>query len=100
MVETLCPEMRVGCRFDKRRIDPDLVPRAPDAAFEHIVDPKLAADFLGVHALIFIRKRSIARHDQNILQSRQIRGQIIGDPICEVLLLGVIAEVREGQDGN
>jgi hypothetical protein len=30
VVETLRPKMRVGCRINKLRIDPNLVPRAPD----------------------------------------------------------------------
>ena len=67
VVETLCPEMRIGCRIDKLRIYPDLVPRAPDAAFEHIPHPQFAADLLRVQVLVLVRECSIAGDYQDIL---------------------------------
>ena len=100
VVETLCPKMRVGCGVDQLGVDPDLVARTPDAAFEHIAHPKLAADLLGVHLLAFVREGSAARDHQNIPQPRQIGCQIVGDPVREILLFGILAEICEGQDDD
>src|SRR5439155_2229354 len=53
LVETLGPQMRVGCGVNQLRVDPDLVAGTPDAAFEHIPHPKLTTDLLGVHLLAY-----------------------------------------------
>src|SRR5205807_3486151 len=96
VVETLRPKMRVGCRINKLRIDPDLVPRAPDTPLEHIPHPKLAADLLGVDALVFVREGRVARDDQNMPQARQIGRQIVGDAVGDILLSSAFAEIVEG----
>src|ERR1700730_936983 len=65
VVETFRPEMRVGCGVDELRVDPDLVAGTPDAAFEHIPHPNLAADLLRVQVLVFVRECSCARSPEH-----------------------------------
>src|SRR5262245_43326453 len=54
VVKTLRPEMRVGRCIDQLRVDPDLITRSSDAAFQCIAHPKFAADLVSVHAIAFV----------------------------------------------
>ena len=89
--------MRVGFGIDQLSVDTDLVAQPPHAAFEHIAHTKLAADLLGGDPLALIGERGIDRDHQHARDARQISRQILGDPIGEVLLLGIVAEVGEWQ---
>src|SRR5262249_55809555 len=62
--------------------------------------PKFAADLLSVYALAFVRERGIARDHENVLQARQLCGRVVGVSIGEILLLGVFAEICEGQNDD
>ena len=96
-VEPLCPQMRVSVRVDQLGVDPDAVTRPPDAPFKQVTDAELAADLLRFDPLPLIGERGIARNYEHPLDPRQIGGQILGDPIREILLFGVVAEVGKGQ---
>ena len=90
--------MRVPFGIDQLCVDTDLVTRPPDTPFEHITHAKLAADLLGVDPLALIGERSIARDHQHTRDARQIGGQILGNPVREILLLRIFAEISKGQD--
>ena len=96
-VEPLGPEMRVGLGIDQLGVDADLVARPPDAPFQHIAHAQLAADLLRVDRLVLIGERGIARDHEHIRDPRQIGRQILGDPVGEILLIRVVAEIGEGQ---
>jgi hypothetical protein len=59
--------------------------------------PQLSSDLLGVDPLALIGERGIARDHEHVRDPRQIRRQILGDSVREILLLRVIAEVGERQ---
>ena len=92
--------MRVALGIDQLRINAELVARPPDAPFEHIAHTKLAANLLGVCPLVLKGERGIARDHERAPDARQIGREILGDPVREILLLTVVAEVREGQHDN
>ena len=50
-VEPLRPQMRIGLGIDQLGVDADLIARSPDAAFQHVAHPQLAADLLCVNSL-------------------------------------------------
>src|SRR5262249_18752975 len=95
VVETLRPKMRVGGGVNQLGVDPDLVAGTPDAAFEYVPHPKLAADLLCVDAPVFVREGRVARDHQNMLQARQIGCQIVDNPVGKILLSSAFAEVGE-----
>jgi hypothetical protein len=99
-VEPLRPYVRVGFGVYQLSIHADLVPRPTDAPFEHIAYAQLLADLLRVNWLVPISECGITRDYEHVRDPRQIRGQIIGDTIHEVLLLRVVAEIGEGQHNN
>src|SRR5271167_1193249 len=92
--------MRIGRRIDQLSVDADLATRPPDAPFEHVADTKLAADLLRVDWLVPIRQRGISRDNEHVREPREIGREIVGDPVREVLLLPVVAEVCKGQDDD
>jgi len=96
-VEALGPQMRVCGSTDQLRVDSDLIARSPDASFQHVAHPQLAADLLCVDRLVPVRERGIPRDHEHICKSRQIGRQIFGDSICKILLLDIVAEIGEWQ---
>src|SRR6516165_6245511 len=84
--------MRVALSIDQLGVDANPVAQPADAAFEHITHPKLAPDLLGLDPLSLIGECGIARDHKHVRDARQIGRQILGDPICKVLLLRVVAE--------
>jgi|SRR6516162_855923 len=92
--------MRVCLGIDQLSVDPNLIGRPPDAAFEHVAHTKLATDLLRVDRLVPIGERSVARNHQRLLDPRQIRRQILSYSIGEILLLRITAQVGERQDDN
>jgi hypothetical protein len=45
-------------------------------------------------------ERSIARDYEHAHDPREIGRQILGDPVREILLVWIVAEVRKGQDND
>ena len=52
-------------------------------------------DLLGIDRLAFVGKRGVACDHQAALDPGNVGRQIIGDPVGEVFLLGVIAAIGE-----
>ena len=90
-VEPLCPQMRIGFGIDQLGSDADPVSRPLNLPFEHIVYTKLVANPLRVDRPIPVGKGGIARDHEHVQDPRQIGRQIPGDPVCEILLFGVVA---------
>ena len=88
--------MGVGFGIDQLGVDADLLARPLDAPFKDIVNAQLAAYLLGVDRLVLICERGIARNHETVCDARQIGCQVFGDPVREILLLPVVAEVGEG----
>jgi hypothetical protein len=99
-VEPFCPKMRIGRSIDQLGVDTDLVARSPDAPLEHVAHAQLAADLLRVNRLVPVCECGIARDHEHILEPREIGREVLGDPVREILLLPVVAEVRKGQDDD
>jgi hypothetical protein len=89
--------MRVCLGIDQPGVDPHLAARPLDTAFQHIADAELAADLLCGERLVAIREGGMARDHERVRDPRQIGRQIVGDPVRKVLLVGVAAEIDEGQ---
>ena len=99
-IEGFRPQMRVGLGIDQ--LDIDSCPRTGSAyaSFQHIANPKLAADLFRGSRPIPVSKRGIARDHEHIGDPRQIARHILRDPIGKILLLAIVAQIREGQHDN
>ena len=90
--------MRVGLGVDQLDTDTNPVARPLDAPFQHIAHSQLAPDLLRVSGPVAIGERGIAGDHGHIREPRQIRRDVLGDAVCEVLLFAVVAQIDEGQD--
>ena len=92
--------MRAGLSRDELRIDLDLFARASHAAFEHVAHAEFTPDRFRVNLPAFECKRGVAGDNEAIGNVRKISRKIVGDPIGEILLLGVAAQVLERQNND
>src|SRR5215471_9825990 len=92
-IEPLGPQMRVAFGIDELGVDADLVAQATDAPFQQITDPQLTANLLGIDRLVPISERRVVGDHEHARKPRQI----LSDPVREILLLPVVAEVGKGQ---
>ena len=92
--------MTPGCRIDELRVDPNLVTSAAHTALEDVSDPEILRHFPGCDGLALIGEGCVAGDDEEAGDLGQIRDQVLGHAIGEVVLLGLAAHVGERQDGN
>src|SRR5208282_5636436 len=98
-VETLGPELRTGFGIDELDIDPYLVAGPLYAALEDVTHAQFSADPLDV-IVALVGESGVAGDHQASLDARDVGRQIFGDPISEILLPRVVAEIGERQDNN
>ena len=98
LVEPLGPEMTARFGVDELHIDAHAVSAALDAAFEDIADVQLAADLLQIDGLALVGEGRVAPDHERASNARKIGRQALRDPIDEMLLLRVAADIGERQD--
>ena len=97
-VVLLGPELGVAQGVDQLCGDAERVPRAAHAPFEHIPDAELPADV--AHPLgraLELHGRG-PRDEPERADAREVGDELLGEPLGEILVLGVGAPVHEGQD--
>ena len=94
------PQVRIACRIDQLRGDADALPGTADAAFEHRRDVELLRDRRYVDVLALEEERRSARCDAQSADLRQHVQELVGEPVGEVLVLFVAAQVDEGKHGD
>ena len=97
-VVALGPQVIAAGHLDQLRRDPQPVSRPLNAALENGPCSKLPADRSHVAGLALVGERGCARHDVEPLHVRQFVGDLLADPIAQVLVLGVGAEVGEREN--
>src|SRR5262249_18034806 len=97
-VETVGPQMRAACRIDELRRDAHAVGRLARAAFEHVANAELATDLPYIYGMTLVGEARVAGDHEQVAKARQRRGDILDDPVGEIVLLGVAAQILERQD--
>ena len=100
LVEPLGPEMIARFGVDELHVDAHAVSAALDAALEDIADVQLAADRLHVERLALVGERRIAGDHEGASNAREVGRQALRDPVDEMLLLRVAADIGERQDDD
>ena len=70
------------------------------AAFQHIPHAHLPTHVLHLHRFAFVGKRGVAGDDKETGNLGEVGGDVFGDAIAEIVLLGIVAHVDEGQDDD
>src|SRR5689334_19821428 len=71
-----------------------------DASLQNVTSPKFLRRGTQIKRLILVMKRGSPSDHQELWKSRQLRDDVLGDPIAEVILTGVIADIDEWQHGD
>jgi hypothetical protein len=90
--------MIAGFGINQLHVDPQAAAAALHRTLEHISNVQLAADLAHVGRLPLVGERGIAGDHERAANARQIRGQALGDAIDKIILLGIVADVHEGED--
>ena len=100
LVEPLGPEMIARFGIDQLDIDAYSVSAALNAAFEDIANVQLAPDLLQIDGLALVGERRITRDYDRAPYAREVGREALGDPVDEMLLLPVAADIGERQDDH
>ncbi|MEY9163431.1 hypothetical protein ABIE78_001550 [Sinorhizobium fredii] len=86
-------------RVDQLGVDAHAPSGASCAPLQQVAHAKVLGDFADVHHLSFIGKGRVACDDEQTGAPGQVGDQVFGQPIREGFLLGVVADIHEGQHG-
>ena len=74
--------------------------RFAHTSFQDKIHREFLPNLLHLYRFSFIGKGSVTRDDEQAGDFRQVRNDVLGDAVAEILLLGVAAHVVEWQNGD
>jgi hypothetical protein len=92
----MCP----GRGIDELSRDAHSVCPLANAAFQHVAHPKLAPDLLHVDGAALVCEARAAGDDEQRLETRQRRDDVIYHAVGEIFLFRIGAQVGEGENGD
>ncbi len=96
-VVALGPDVAAGRPVDQLGRDPDAVAGLAHAAFERMPHAELAAHLPQIGGAALVGEGGVARDHQQTGDLGEVGDDVLGDPVGEILLLGVGAHVLERQ---
>ena len=99
-VHAVGPESGAGLGVDQLPGDAQPVAGLAHASFKHVADAELAADLLHVDRAALVGEAGIAGDHEQPVHARQGGDDLVDDPVDEIVLLRIVAEVDEGQHGD
>jgi hypothetical protein len=99
-IETVGPEVCAGIGIDQLHVHLNLVAGPSHASFQDIANAEIATNLFHVNGFALVGKGRVPGDHEASGDSRQIRGQIIGDPVGEIFLLRIVRQILEGQDDD
>ena len=99
-VEPLGPQMIPRSGVDELDVDAHSVSAALNAALKDIADVQLAPDRLHVERFALVRERRIPGDHDRASYPREVGREAFCDPVDEMLLLRVAADIGERQDDD
>src|SRR5262249_28491547 len=77
--------------IDELRIDADAIAAPSDAAFQDVTCPELLSDLPHVDHLSLVLERGVPGDHQKLGKPRQLRDDVFGNAVAEILLLRAAA---------
>src|SRR5262249_1716612 len=100
-IEALGPPLACFLGLDQAGVDAHALALGDDAALEQITYLELAADLPRVRAPALVGERGVAGDDGDSGQRvREIADEAVGDPVGQVVLLRIPAEIGERKDDD
>jgi hypothetical protein len=94
------PEVGIGQRVDQLGSDSEAVAGFPDASFEDVAHAEIAANRPHVLLRALQLHRGRSGDDTQRLDLREVRDDLLGEPVAEVLVVRVGAQVCEREDDD
>src|SRR5262245_1107307 len=92
-VITLRPTMRPCPDVNQLRGDAHAIVDTPNAPLEKIPHAQFLADVAHVDSSTLVLKRGVTGDNTELREPRQLRYDVLGDTITEIVLTGIIAHV-------
>jgi hypothetical protein len=89
--------VKAAGRIDELRRDPHAPFHFANGPFEDVSHSEVAPHVSHLHGLSLVREGRVAGDDEQLRNAGKIGNQLLGDPVAKVLLLRILAHVREGQ---
>src|SRR6185437_5614062 len=67
------------------------------AALDHVADTQLAADGLHVDRFRLVDEAGVTGDDEQLRELREIGDDVVGQAVAEIALVGIAAQIVEGQ---
>ncbi len=99
-VVLLGPVMAARRRFNELCADAQPLAGPANAAFEHITHAQLARDLPHIDGAVLVDECRVAGDHEQPADAGQAGDQILGHPVGEVLLIGIVAHVVERQHSD
>lgn len=96
-VKSIRPQMGTGGGVDELSGNTQTTSRLTYAAFEDIAHAEFSSYLLDVDGLAFVSERRVTGDNEERLEPRKRRDDVLNYPICEKLLLRVAAQVLKRQ---
>src|ERR1700752_331428 len=72
----------------------------PHTAFQYIADAQFATNLPDIDGLALVSERRVSSDDEQRLESRQSRKNILDKAVSEIFLIRIAAHDLKGQNGN
>jgi hypothetical protein len=82
--------MRAGFGINELHIHPNLIACPSHAAFQYVLDTQFAANLFGVEGFVLVGKGCVAGDNKAAGNPREIGCQVVGYPVSEIFLLGIV----------
>src|SRR5262245_38340304 len=92
-VVALCPLVHTRTSVDELRSDADGIGIATHAALQHVANTELTSHLADVWRLALVLEARVAGDDKEFGKARQLRDDVRGDAIAEVVFLWITANV-------
>src|SRR5262245_38766381 len=96
-IVALGPVVPTSRRIHELRANAKPISGAAHATFQHITHAELARDLLHINRAVLVDKGGIAGNDEQPADAGEAGGQVLGDSIGEVFLIGIAADICEGE---
>ena len=92
-IVSLGPDMLTRRRVDQLPCDADASSRSSNTTLKDVANPKLSSHISNIDGSTLVGKGRVSCDNEEPAQARKCRGDILGYPVSEVLLLGIAAHI-------
>src|SRR6266508_6927890 len=86
--------------IDQLRCDQHLLPHFPYTTFQDVPYPHFSTNLLDLHSFALVGKGGVTGDDKEAGELGEVRRDVLGDAVTEILLLRVIAHIGKGENDD